>query len=143
MLFPDYYFFAKRRLENYTIETRKVKNLDVCELMCYLNDNCVSLNFKKDPENTDPVFLCELNNATHLKYGSDLTSDAKFYYRGSKVSYESMFFKLLPWNNIKRIMNVYANFRVFDLLAFSFFFHSIPPPFFRYVIFFSPSERLW
>ena len=91
MLFPDYYFFAKRRLENYTIETRKVKNLDVCELMCYLNDNCVSLNFKKDPENTDPVHLCELNNATHLKYGIDLTSDAKFYYRGSKVNYESMF----------------------------------------------------
>ena len=33
-------------------------------------------------------------------------------------------------------MNVYANFRVFDHLAFSFFFHSIPPSFFRYLIFF-------
>ena len=49
MLFPDYYFFAERRLVNHTIETRKVKNLDDCELLCYLNDDCVSLNFKKDP----------------------------------------------------------------------------------------------
>ena len=47
MLFPDYYFFAERRLVNHTIETRKVKNLDDCELLCYLNDDCVSLNFKK------------------------------------------------------------------------------------------------
>ena len=91
MLFPDYYFFAKRRLENYTIETRKVKNLDDCELMCYLNDNCVSLNFKKDPDNNEAVHICELNNATHLKNDSDLTTDAKFYYRGSKVRYKLMF----------------------------------------------------
>ena len=91
MLFPDYYFFSKRRLENYTIETRKVKNLDDCELMCYLNDNCVSLNFKKDPDNNEAVHICELNNATHLKNDSDLTTDAKFYYRGSKVSYKLMF----------------------------------------------------
>ena len=91
MLFPDYYFFSKRRLENYTIETRKVKNLDDCELMCYLNDNCVSLNFKKDPDNNEAVHICELNNATHLKNDSDLTSDANFYYRGSKVSYKLMF----------------------------------------------------
>ncbi|CAH3158496.1 unnamed protein product, partial [Pocillopora meandrina] len=84
MLFPDYYFFAERRLEDYTITTRKVKNLDDCELMCYLNDNCVSLNFKKDPDNNEAVHICELNNATHLKNDSDLTSDANFYYRGSK-----------------------------------------------------------
>ena len=91
MLFPDYYFFAKRRLGNYNFETRKVKNLDDCELLCYLNDNCVSLNFKKDPDNIELVHICELNNATHLKNDSDLTSDADFYYRGSKVSYKLMF----------------------------------------------------
>ena len=91
LLFPDHYFFAKRRLENYTIETTKVKNLDDCELMCYLNDNCVSLNFKKDPDNNDPGHICELNNATHLKNDSDLTSDVNFYYRGSKVSNISIF----------------------------------------------------
>ena len=87
MVFPDYYFFAERRLVHHTIEETRVKNLDDCELMCYLNDHCVSLNFKKGPENNEQVYSCELNNATHLKYDSDLTTDADFYYRASKVSY--------------------------------------------------------
>ena len=91
MVFPDYYFFAKRRLVNHTIDEKRVKNLDDCELFCYLNDDCVSLNYKKDPENDKKGYNCQLNNATHLKYDSDLTTDAKFYYRGSKVSYQSIF----------------------------------------------------
>ena len=91
MVFPDYYFFAERRLVNHTLEEKPVDNLDDCELMCYLNDDCVSLNFKKDPENNKPGHICELNNATHMKYDSDLTTDAKSYYRGSKVSYKSIF----------------------------------------------------
>ena len=90
MVFPDYHFFAERRLVNHTIEKKRVKNLDDCELFCYLNDNCVSLNFKKDPDDND-AHICELNNATHLRYDSDLTTDATFYYRGSKVSYKSIF----------------------------------------------------
>ena len=91
MVFPDYYFFAERRLVNHTIDEKLVKNLDDCELFCYLNDDCVSLNYKKDPENDKTGYNCQLNNATHLKYDSDLTTDAKFYYRGSKVSYQSIF----------------------------------------------------
>ena len=93
ILFPDYYFFAERSLVNHIIEEKRVKNLDDCELLCYLNDDCVSLNFKKDPEDNESVHICELNNATHLKYDSDLdlTTDANFYYRGSKVSYKSIF----------------------------------------------------
>ena len=96
MVFPDYYFFAERRLVNHTIETRKVKNFDDCELLCYLNDKCVSLNFEKDPGNNDSAYICELNNATHLKYDSDLTTDSNFYYRGSKVSYKSIFRDIRP-----------------------------------------------
>ena len=90
MVFPDYYFFAERRLVNHTIEKKGVNNLDDCELLCYLNDHCVSLNFEKDPENNRPLHICELNNATHLKYDSHLTTNATFYYRGSKVSYKSI-----------------------------------------------------
>ena len=91
MVFPDYYFFAERCLVNHTIEKKLVTNLDDCELMCYLNDDCVSLNFKKDPEDEEPLHICELNNATHLQYDRDLTTDANCYYRGSKVSYKSIF----------------------------------------------------
>ncbi|XP_066022877.1 uromodulin-like [Pocillopora verrucosa] len=84
MVFPDYYFFAERRLVNHVTEKERVKNLDDCELFCYLNDNCVSVNFKKDPNSNGAVHICEINNATHLKYDSDLITDANFYYRGSK-----------------------------------------------------------
>ena len=49
------------------------------------------LTSKKDPDNNKTVNICELNNATHLKYDSDLTTDGNFYYRGSKVSYKSIF----------------------------------------------------
>ena len=93
MVFPDNFFFAERLLVNHTIHKKPVKNLNDCELFCYMNDNCVSLDFKKDPENNKPVHICELSNATHLKYDSDLTTDANFYYRGSKVSYKSIFRK--------------------------------------------------
>ena len=32
MVFPNYYFFAERRLVNHTIDEKRVKNLDDCEL---------------------------------------------------------------------------------------------------------------
>ena len=128
---------------NHIIEEKRVKNLGDCELMCYLNDNCVSSNFKKDPENNEPVHICELNNATHPRYDNDLTTDADFYYRGSKVSYKSVFSKSSPLNNMEIIMNVYANYRAFDHTVFSFFFHSNPRPFSIIIlVFFSPSECL-
>ena len=97
MVFPDYHFLAERRLENHTIEKKRVNNLDDCELMCYLNDDCVSLNFKKDPENNEAVHICEQNNATHLKYDIDLKTDANFYYRGSKVNFKSIFRNCRLW----------------------------------------------
>ena len=88
MRFPDYFFFAEKRLVSHEIETKYVKDLDHCELFCYMNDNCVSANFKKDPENGGIAYVCELNNATHLEYDTDLITDADFYYRGSKVKYK-------------------------------------------------------
>ena len=97
MVFPDYYFFAERRLVNHIIEKVRVNNLDDCELMCYLNENCVSLNLEKDSEYNEAFHICELNDATHLIYETDLRTDANFYYRGSKVSYKSIFRTCRLW----------------------------------------------
>ena len=83
MLFPQYYFFAERRLLNHTIRTVLTKDLDQCEFFCYLNDDCVSLNIKKDRDSGTHV--CELNNSTHQEHDADLIFDSVFYYRGSKV----------------------------------------------------------
>lgn len=104
MLFPDYYLFAERHLVNHNMEMKYVRNLDDCELLCYLNDNCVSLNFKKDleynPENNEPSHFCELNNATHLEYDNDLVTDVAFYYRGSKVSFKYNLRTCSPKDNV-------------------------------------------
>ena len=53
-----------------------------------MNDKCVSANFKKEPEAGGMAHVCELNNATHLDYDTDLITDVNFYHRGSKVRYD-------------------------------------------------------
>ena len=82
LYFPAYYFFAERRLMNHTIKTLLVKSLDDCEYLCYLDDNCVSLNIKNNENGTH---TCELNNSTLLEHDADLVSSPVFYYRGAKV----------------------------------------------------------
>ena len=89
MRFPDYFFFAGKLLVNHKIETKYVRDLDHCELFCYMNDNCASANFKREPETGGMAHVCELNNATHLDHDTDLITDADFYYRGSMVSNNS------------------------------------------------------
>nr|XP_058951787.1 fibrillin-1-like [Pocillopora verrucosa] len=84
MMFPQYYNFPGRRLINHVIQSVIVNNLDYCVLFCYLNDNCVSLNFKKNAELGGIGYICEANNATHIKYDGDLIHDGVFYYHGSK-----------------------------------------------------------
>ena len=61
-----------------------MKDLDDCEPLCYLDDNCVSFNIKnEDPKNQ--TRSCELNNSTHLEHDADLVNDPLSYYRGAKV----------------------------------------------------------
>ena len=60
-------------------------DLDNCEALCYLHDNCVSINFKKDPDSATGQQDCELNNSTHMEHGEDLTTDSAYLYRGAKV----------------------------------------------------------
>ena len=131
MVFPDYYFFAERYLVNHTIEKKRVNNLDDCELMCYLNDDCVSLNFKKDSEDNKPGHTCELNNATHMK--------CQVLLSWLEGELQIDFSKFSSWNNIITIVNVYAKLRALDhpylvassiqslhplsLFYFSFFFY--------------------
>ena len=62
-----------------------VKDLDHCELRCYQNDNCVSLNILKDPDSSTGQHECELNNSTYMEHGEDLTTNNAWLYRGAKV----------------------------------------------------------
>ena len=133
MLFPQYYFFAERRLMNHTIKTVLAEDLDQCELLCYLNDDCVSLNIKKDPNNGG--HKCELNNSTHLEHDIDLITDAVFYYRGSKVSNNSNIYSSrhqminkqihVTMNNDERAHEIYSSAHSFVSSFFRFFVCSV------------------
>ena len=60
------------------------KDMDQCDLLCYLDDDCVSLNIKKDRDRANQ-HECELNNSTHLEHDADLKTDTDYFYRGAKV----------------------------------------------------------
>ena len=45
LAFPSFYFFANKRLENHNITTVRVRDMNACELRCYHEPNCVSINF--------------------------------------------------------------------------------------------------
>ena len=97
MMFPQYYNFPGRRLKYHVIRSTNVKNLDDCVLFCYLNDNCLSLNFKKNAGLGGIGYICEANNATHLEYDIDLIDNGVFYYHGSKVSNWLLKFRNVPF----------------------------------------------
>ena len=89
--FPSYYVFPNRRLIKRKINTTHAKDLDNCELLCYQHDNCVSINFKRDPDSATGQQECELNNSTHMENGEDLTTDNNYLYRGAKVRKSTFF----------------------------------------------------
>ena len=81
MEFPASFFFANKRLTNHTIKVIDVLDMDLCEL----KPNCVSFNFRKNPENGKVKHRCELNNSTHLEHDSEFKDDTSYFYRGAKV----------------------------------------------------------
>ena len=86
MEFPASFFFADKRLMKSTIKTVKVLDIDICELLCYQEHNCVSFNFKKDPDSGTVIHECELNNSTHMEDDSELKDNKSYFYRGAKAS---------------------------------------------------------
>ena len=69
---------------NHTIKTLKVRDLDECELRCYYEHNCVSLNFENKMVGNGK-YSCELNNSTHKEHVEDFEKAPNFLYRGTNV----------------------------------------------------------
>ena len=72
------------RLINHTIANISVIDRDTCEYRCYLNYNCVSVNFYFG-ENGAEAHNCELNNSTAKEYDEDLVQASNYVYHGTKV----------------------------------------------------------
>ena len=84
--FPGSYFFYGERLINHVIRTMKVLDQDSCELQCYKQHSCVSINFE-----VTGTHNCDLNNATHKEHGMDLVKTEGYLYHGTIVSRASVF----------------------------------------------------
>ena len=84
MAFPSTLFFVGERLVNHTIANISVIDRDTCEYRCYLDHNCVSVNFYFG-ENGVEAHNCELNNSTGKEYDKDLVKAANYVYHGTKV----------------------------------------------------------
>ena len=85
MAFPAYFFFADKRLVNHTIRSVQVRDMDVCELLCYHEPNCVSINFQ-NKANDAGKFQCELNNSTHQEHDGEFVKATGYFYHGAEVT---------------------------------------------------------
>lgn len=86
LTFPSFLFFAGKHLLNHTIKTLQVRDLDECELQCYYEHDCVSINFNNEAGKTDEKHTCELNNySTHDSKEQDWVEVKHYFYRGTKV----------------------------------------------------------
>ena len=98
LAFPSVFFFANKRLVKHKIRTVMVLDIDVCELLCYHDPNCVSVNFKST-SNSDGKYRCELNSATHQGRDDHFKDEEGYFYHGADVSISSklllLFFLLL------------------------------------------------
>lgn len=72
-----------QRLINNVIQVSGISAQDSCELLCYLEANCVSYNFV---EGNNGVKQCELNNSTYEGNEWDLEQDSNSVYRGAMVN---------------------------------------------------------
>ena len=84
MAFPSTFFFVGERLINHTIANISVIDRDKCEYRCYLDHNCVSVNFYFGENGAEP-HNCELNNSTSKEYDKDLVKAPNYVYHGTKV----------------------------------------------------------
>ena len=76
--------FGNKCLMKHVIATVKVPDFDFCELQCYHQPNCVSVNFKVI-QASGGLHECELNNATHRSHGNELLNRDGYVYKGAEV----------------------------------------------------------
>lgn len=94
LAFPSSLLFEGERLINHVLASAGVIDKDFCELQCYKEHNCVSINFEAKPS-TSGTHNCELNNSTHKEHEKDLVKAANYLYHGTNVRTDKVQYK---WN---------------------------------------------
>ena len=95
LFFRADFTFWSRRLIKHVIESIKVRDFDLCELHCYHQPNCVSINFNVTSDSKG-LHECELNNVTHRSFDRDLENIDRYIYKGTEVRT----LNLLPFKSV-------------------------------------------
>ena len=73
-----------RSLLNHTIISLVLDSMDICELRCFLEHDCVSINFGAE---NDGGNRCELSDSDHIVHPGDFKNREGFIYRSVEVSF--------------------------------------------------------
>ena len=85
LAFPSYFLIADKCLESHTfLIVQHVPDMGLCELLCYNEPNCVSVNYEIQTQRR-----CELNNSTHRAHDEDFKERKGCLYHGAIVSFLS------------------------------------------------------
>ena len=88
LAFPSYFLIADKCLKSHTfLIVQHVPDMGLCELLCYNQPNCVSVNYEIQTERR-----CELNNSTHRAHDADFKEREGCLYHGAIVSFLSFLF---------------------------------------------------
>ena len=74
-----------RSLFDHVIETHLTVSQEVCELKCYMEDECLSINFGLGDSG---AYLCELSDSDHNLQPENLKQRDGFIYRPSEVRFK-------------------------------------------------------
>ena len=85
--FPSYFLIADKCLVSHTLLiVQHVPDMGLCELLCYNEPNCVSVNYEIQTQKR-----CELNNSTHRAHDADFKERKGCLYHGAIVSFLEVF----------------------------------------------------
>ena len=88
LAFPRYFLIADKCLESHTVLiVPHVPDIGLCELLCYNEPNCVSVNYEVQRHKR-----CELNNSTHRAHDGVFKERKGCLYHGAIVSFLSFLF---------------------------------------------------
>ena len=81
-----------RVLTNHVIIKINTTREDICNVMCFVEPNCLSFNVGPLDENHQ--YLCEISDSDEVLHPGDLVQRSGFTYQGTQVFLE---FDFVPW----------------------------------------------
>ena len=75
--------YKSKRLTNHVLRIADVEDQEICEMQCFIENNCFSYNIMTRSDSGK--LRCELNNATHEGHEKDLKTDTDYLYQAAEV----------------------------------------------------------